>query len=498
MSQSIFHFILIKPTHYDDDGYPIQWVRSNIPANSLASVYGLALDAVERNVLGNNVSIELHNIDETNEYVDVDKIVKMIERDGGHALIGFIGVQSNQFPRTMDLAKRFLKHNLQVCIGGFHVSGILSMLKKLTPELEEAQNLKISFFAGEAEDQRLDEVLIDAYAKNLKPIYNYLNDMPSLENEPIPILPLKSVKRTIGVYSSFDLGRGCPFDCSFCTIINVQGKKSRFRTSDDLEKIIRINASMNIFHFFLTDDNFARNKNWELILDRIILLREEGIKITLSIQVDTLCNKIPNFIEKCTMAGVDQVFIGLENINAENLISINKRQNKINDYKEMILSWKRYPVVLIAGYIIGLPNDTRESIITDVETIKRELALDILYFTFITPLPGSEDHKNMYTQQLWMDEDLNKYDLYHRVIHHSKMSDREWESAYVDAWNSFYTFEHMETILKRMVAFKSNKKITTVRRLLFYREYRRLYHIHSLEGGIIRIKKEKNVVQIYQ
>lgn len=191
------------------------------------------------------------------------------------------------------------------------------------------------------------------------------------------------------------------------------------------------------------------------------------------------------------MAGVDQIFMGLENINQANLLSINKPQNKINDYKNMILAWKRYPVILIAGYIIGLPNDSYQSVMNDIETIKRELALDILYFTVITPLPGSEDHKKLFDQGVWMDPDLNKYDLNHRVTHHTTMSDEEWDLTYADAWNTFYTFDHMKTILKRRVALKNGRKLTTVNRLIMYKEYKRLYRVHSLEGGIIRIKRRK-------
>jgi len=53
----LFHFVMIKPTHYDDDGYPIQWVRSAIPSNTLACLNGLAEDAQRRNVLGRGVEI---------------------------------------------------------------------------------------------------------------------------------------------------------------------------------------------------------------------------------------------------------------------------------------------------------------------------------------------------------------------------------------------------------------------------------------------------------
>ena len=177
------------------------------------------------------------------------------------------------------------------------------MLKTLPPDLVEAQDLGISFFAGEAEDRRIDEVLRDGAAGALKPIYNHLANTPNLAGEPIPLLERDAVAKNSRLVSSFDLGRGCPFECSFCTIINVQGRKSRFRTPDDLERIVRANAKMGISRFFLTDDNFARNKHWEILADRLIALREEGLPVHLHIQVDTMAYKIPGFIEKLHKAG---------------------------------------------------------------------------------------------------------------------------------------------------------------------------------------------------
>ena len=74
---------------------------------------------------------------------------------------------------------------------------------------------------------------------------------------------------------AFDAGRGCPFQCSFCTIINVQGRKSRWRDADDVEQLVRANLAQGVFRFFITDDNFARNRNWEAIFDRLIEMREQ-------------------------------------------------------------------------------------------------------------------------------------------------------------------------------------------------------------------------------
>src|SRR5688572_18265785 len=96
---SVFHLILIKPTHYDDDGYPLQWFRSTIPSNALACMNGIAEDCREREVLGEGVDIRIFAVDETNWQVRPEKLIKTIRRDGGRALIGLVGVQSNQFPR---------------------------------------------------------------------------------------------------------------------------------------------------------------------------------------------------------------------------------------------------------------------------------------------------------------------------------------------------------------------------------------------------------------
>src|SRR4051794_41495163 len=90
-SERILHLILIKPTHYDDDGYPIQWVRSAIPSNTLACLNGLAEDARTRQVLGPDVDIRLHTYDETNRRVRPDPIIPMIRPEGGPALIGPVG-----------------------------------------------------------------------------------------------------------------------------------------------------------------------------------------------------------------------------------------------------------------------------------------------------------------------------------------------------------------------------------------------------------------------
>ncbi len=486
MGPRAFRIALIKPSHYDDNGYVVQWRRSYIPSNSLASVYALIKDCAQAHVLGPDVAIDIEACDECNTTVNVRAIAKRIRAAGG-GMVGLVGVQSNQFPRALDLGRQFRALGIPVVMGGFHVSGCLAMLPGIPPEMQEALDLGIHLFAGEAEG-RMADVLRDVAAGSAKPIYNYLDDMPDLSSAVPPILPSNLVRLVLTEYSSFDAGRGCPFQCSFCTIINVQGRKSRYRSADDVEAIVRANAAQGVTRFFVTDDNFARNRNWEAILDRLIELRErEKFRIKLILQVDTLCHRIPNFIEKSARAGATFVFIGLENINPESLLGTKKRQNKIWEYREMLLAWRRHRVITYAGYILGFPTDTPESIARDIDIIKKELPIDILEFFCLTPLPGSEDHKKLHAAGVDLDPDLNKYDLEHACTDHPRMTRQKWTEVYKDAFARYYTDEHVEKIMRRAVASRlQTSKLVSL--LAIFSGAVRIEGVHPLQFGLVRRK----------
>ena len=418
---------------YDDDGYIIQWVRSFIPSNTLAVVNALAIDAAVRQVLGVNVTIDIIVIDETNSRVKVKDILARFRKANGFGLVGLVGVQSNQFPRAVDIARPLRAAGIPVLIGGFHVSGCLAMLPELPADLREALDLGICLFAGEAED-RFDSIVQDAAIGRLKPIYNYLNELPPLESSPIPFLSSQHLVRTFGKHTSFDAGRGCPYQCSFCTIINVQGRKSRGRSADDIEQVLRKNLAQGVSRFFITDDNFARHEDWESIFDRIIELREK------------------------------------ENINAHLTIP---------------------GVITYAGYILGFPNDTVESIREDIEIIKKELALDVLEFFCLTPLPGSEDHQILHKRGVEMDADMNRYDAEHVVTAHPRMSRHEWQSVYRQAWDTYYTPEHLETLMRRAAATNTGlARMQSI--LLMFSSAVAIENVHPLQCGIFRLKFRKD------
>ena len=371
-SKHRFQLVLIRPSHYDNEGNVVQRGRSSIPANSLCCLYALALDAAERQVLGPEVAIDITAIDETNTRVRTQEIIVQLARHDGFGMVGLIGVQPNQFPRSLDIARPLRAAGISVVISGSPVTGPLAMLPGTQNDRKQALDMGCSLFAGDAENGRIDVVIRDAANGALQSLYDQVPALPTLESGPSPFMPQEVARRLIDHYASFDAGRGCPFQCSFCAKAILHDHKSHRHPPDEVERSIRAHYQQRVPWFFITDDGFVRNEDWEPIFDRIILLRErDKIRLKIAIQVDARCHEIPNFVAKAACAGVRKAFIGVENVDPANLRAGKKRQNKTTEYRSAMLAWQKAGVITYAGHILGSQNDTSESI-----QDKRELRAD--------------------------------------------------------------------------------------------------------------------------
>ena len=482
-----FHVVLIKPSKYDEDGYVISWFRGVLVSNSMAMMNALTEQAEHDKVLGPDVEIITHFYDETVRRIPVKRLVREVQSGVDRAVVCMVGVQTNQFTRAVDLGKEFIACGLNVMVGGFHVSGSIQMLPRVPDEIQEGIDAGITMVAGEVEN-RWSELLKDAYSNSLKPLYNFLNDQPSLEGAVVPFTSKENLSfNGDSRQTSFDAGRGCPFKCSFCTIINVQGNTMRGRTPDDIEALIKRNQAQDMRGFFITDDNFARHPRWEEIVDRIISLKKKK-RVTLMIQTDTMSYRIPRFVDKLARAGCRRIFIGMESVNPDNLKACGKPQNRIHEYRTMLQAWRDASVVTHAGYIIGFPGDTYDSIMRDVERLKQELPIEFVVFFMMTPLPGSQDHLDNYLKGVPMAKEMNDYDTTRPCAEHPRMSRDELMRAYRDAWKSFYSREHVETILKRR---KDRRQKNVARDMIWFRSAVFVEGLHPFLFGIFRIKGRK-------
>jgi hypothetical protein len=158
----------------------------------------------------------------------------------------------------------------------------------------------------------------------------------------------------------------------------------------------------------------------------------------------------------------------------------------------MLQAWHAAGVLTYAGYIIGFPNDTPESVRRDMEIIKRELPIDIMEFFVLTPLPGSKDHQRLVEEERApLDPDMNNYDTQHVTMEHPAMSKAKWEGIYREVWDLYYTEEHVATVLRRSRAWGYDPKHMMAKLFAFHAPvvYERM---HPLEGGLIRRKARRD------
>lgn len=449
-SRSILHVYLIKPSKYDDEGYVIRHWRGIVPSNTLACLYALTEHARETGALA-PLELRVHAVDETVSKIPLRRIARLHRPPRQRALACLVGVQSNQFERAADIALALRREGVPVMIGGFHVSGMLAMFPEGSPEIRRLKEAGVSVVAGEIEGRWVD-LLRDAAADCLQPVYRLLDDPPDLREAPAPRAPASLLRRFLSAdYATMDCSRGCPFRCSFCTIINVQGRKMRWRSPECVLSSIRQRyREQGIRVYFFTDDNFARNPAWEAIFDGLIAMRErEGLRVQFVMQVDVGAWRIPRFLEKAARAGCSTVFIGMESLNPRNLAQAGKTQNRTEEYARMISAWRQAGIRTHVGYIIGFPDDTEESVREDVARLIREVQPDQASFFMMVPLPGSQDHRRLVEQGAPLDPDYNNYDSCHACMPHPNMSAAAWRRAYQDAWRQFYSLENLKAILSR-------------------------------------------------
>ncbi|MDD5110049.1 MAG: radical SAM protein [Patescibacteria group bacterium] len=493
--------VLIKPTHYDDDGFPYRFARGVLPSSSMGTMYALTRQALCQ-VVPTNTAFEIHLFEDGigKQAKRLARLYRRFPEAGTQLIVGLVSVQTPQFPRACDLAARWQARGATCVIGGFHVSGsIATMLDgiadphrpdipcphQMPADLQALISRGVIVFHGEAEDQ-WSNVLKDILRGSPQPLYR--GGLPDLRHSPLPEFPPVYCDRSFSTkMQAVDTGRGCLFGCSFCTIINVQGRNPRFRDPAAVVAYVveQIRRDPQV-SFFFTDDNFARNPAWERILDGLIAAR---CGARFMVQADLACGKIPRFLDKLAAAGCIEMFNGVESMNPANLAAAGKRQNCVADYAAL---WRRchaLGIVVHASYIIGFPYDTPASVARDVEQLAAAGA-DKVSFYILTLAPGSEDHARALAAGQVPVCDGNRLDSFHAVGVHPRMTPAEWQSAYLSAWRQFYCVKHMVAALKR----HSSRRLRLT--LLFHHLWNRwsvfTERTHPMIAGFYRIRSYRD------
>jgi len=482
---------LIRATNYTDDGYPIRTRVGVIRSNTLTQMGTLARN-LRTYPFFDGIRINVRLVDEAIQRVPLKQILRRSRTPGVRSIVMIVGVQSNQYPRARDIASWFLPYEVPVLIGGFHVSGMLSMIG-LTADLRQAMVEGIVLVAGEVEGERLPAVVEDVLRGDPEPLYNFLSPTADLGDLPVPSLTSDDLRGFASPFSTIDTGRGCVFTCDFCTIINVQGRTMRCRDPLQVAEFVRRGyREAGISHCFFTDDNIARNPRWRELFTELIRVREEEkIPFTFMMQSDLAARKIPpgDFFVLAARAGCNQVFFGVESVNRQNLRSQEKYQNQVSEYKDLVAHCHSLGIACHAGYILGLPFDTPATLGQDIRELQG-MSFDSASFYILSPLPGSKDHQRWWRQRRWMADDFNAYDSAHVAVQPEGMTGDELMGSFRRAWEDFYSTDHMISVLR---TWRRDWKYFWDRIFFFswYLYASRIEKLHPMNCGFWTVRRRK-------
>ena len=270
----------------------------------------------------------------------------------------------------------------------------------------------------------------------LTPARKIIDDLDTLPFPARHLLPMDeykilNIKLPTGTMIS---GRGCPYQCSFCSSAAMHGKKLRMRSAgnvvDEIEHLIEDHDSKMIAFM---DDTFTINqKRVENICDEM-KDRDLDVFWGCTTRVDTLSK---NLMEKMRDSGCITLFMGVESADQQILDNVNKRTT-INKVKSAFEMARKYDMRTVASVVLGMPGDSRENILKTIKFVKK-LNPNYAIFSLATPYPGTLFYKQAVSENLIKVNDWSKYTLLSPVLETMDCSLEELKKLQRKAFRSFY------------------------------------------------------------
>jgi radical SAM superfamily enzyme YgiQ (UPF0313 family) len=356
---------------------------------------------------------------------------------------------SSTAPRAYELGDFYRQQGLPVVLGGAHPS--------FMPEegLEHADYV----VCGEGDEALPELVKALDTGGSLADIHNlcyrdgdtirrnpwrpFLGDLDSLPIPDYTLIHGWKPRNRRGVVS-IATSRGCPFNCSFCSVIQLFGRKHRVTSIDRVIAEIRHNG-LQARHIFFCDDNFtADRQRTKELCERIIA---EGLRIEWSAQVRVEAAKDPELLGLMAKSGCYIVFVGLESINPATLKAYNKSQT-VEGIKDCVNNFHRFGINVHGMFVFGSEEDHYQ-VIRDTVKVSRQLDLDSLQYLILTPIPGTPFYKEMEAQNRIICRDWSQYDGHHTVFTPRQFTPYELQMETNRAMKKFYSWT---SVIKRLIA----------------------------------------------
>ncbi len=410
--------------HYEDPRFKIALVSPRAP-----SYHHLSYNPVTASQ-SSLAAVQMCTPDDANVATIIDENAGPLnlEQIAENDLVG-ISAATAMAPRAYQIADRLRqsRRDIQIVMGGIHPTFLP----------DEALEHCDAIVQGEAECV-WPELLEDAQTGNLKERYDGRANRP--ETWEIPLAPRSRVM-------PLHISRGCPQPCEFCCTPNMIGRKQRRLPVEQVVEAIKRNPPLwpHIVPFY--DDNLLTNREEAARLAEA--LRPLGIRWASMSSIDTADDE--ELLRLLQESGYRTSLIGFESTNKENLRGVGKKVNTTRDYREAVERLHRHGISVIGSFILGMDNDSPESIRDMVDTLT-DIKLDMATFSILTPFPGTPLFERLDEEGRIISRDWNRYTAGQVVFQPQQMTPPELQDIYEKTRRQFFS---PRNILRRASSVKN-------------------------------------------
>ncbi|HUT03418.1 MAG TPA: radical SAM protein [bacterium] len=324
--------------------------------------------------------------------------------------------------RAYEIARAVKKAspNTKIILGGIHSS--------LLPD-EAAEHADV-VLTGEGENAVLDAVRPDFDGHIVRG--GLIEDLDTL---PFPDYELEPDLRKSLKYATISASRGCPYDCSFCCVTKVYGRKVRFRSVESVTEEIELRYKQGYRNLFFGDDNFAANRQWTKRLLTEISRRQLNVSWVAQSRAEIATD--PELLDLISATNCRELFIGFEAVTQDSLDRYNK-QLRVEEVIESVRRLNEHKISICGMFIIGADSD---NIKTTKETLRfcKTMRLRYAQFSILAPFPGTRVASDLTSEGRIFDHDFRHYDGAHVVFRPANFSPLKLQRDVLKLWRDFYS-----------------------------------------------------------